>query len=162
MTELCSQKLISNLVVWNWKCIYPRETMWQILVRFLGQLLEAHSAHMQINHERMRTVTHTLFLWENVSQPQNKVFLPPPLPTSMSKRIQCVYYRKCSLRVWAAVCYGLGWLIHRAEIYSFSYLSCPSLVSERSEGRWGVFPRTTCFRTGLLEPFWRENSKLAT
>ena len=79
------------------------QTVWQILVRFSSQLIEAHLAHKQLDYKRMRTVTYNIVSMGKCALQRNKDFLPPPLPTSMS-RSHCVYYRTCSSCEWAAGC----------------------------------------------------------
>lgn len=100
--ELCSQTLISNLVFETENAFFSQR-MWQILVRFSSQLLEAHLAHKQLDYKRMRTVTYNIVSMGKCALQRNKDFLPPPLPTSMS-RSYCVYYRTCSSCEWAAGC----------------------------------------------------------
>lgn len=76
------------------------QRMWQILVRFSSQLLEAHLAHKQLDYKRMRTVTYNIVSMGKCALQQNKDFLPPPLPTSWVEAT--VYYRTCSSCEWAA------------------------------------------------------------
>ena len=125
--------------------------MWQILVRFSSQLLEAHLAHKQLDYKRMRTVTYNIVSMGKCALQRNKDFLPPPLPTSMS-RSHCLLQDTQLLRVGSWLLQQPWSLIHRAQV--LSHLSCPNpVISEQDAGRWSVFSRPTFSRVRLLRLF---------
>lgn len=150
MTELCSPNLISNLVVWNWKCIFPRETMWQILVTFSGQLSETHLAHMQLTRRGWEPwPTHSFYGQMCPSRGTRSSFLPRFLPPWVWKPV-CLLREMQFLHVggWALLSLGRFILEER------EFFASPVLALVVEAGRLGVFPWPTFFRVGLLGLRW--------